>query len=260
MSVPTLDVAFAALKSEVGWFLGYGRDITDLTARELSDVERCVQGGLRSFYDCGYSWSFLKPVVSLALASGANTIALPDDASGIEGDAALVSGSATMYPWIRLQFISPGDVMLAENNLPGKTGPPEILCYEPLKGTTATDGQRFQIHVYPTADQAYTIRAQVYINPNYLSTSQQYAYGGAEHAQTLLEACLSEAETLLDDHMANHAAKFQERLKISEDLDRRKKPLKHGLCTDGDRDGFLLGRHDVISNPVSFYGISTADW
>lgn len=259
---PSLAVAFSGLKSDVGRYLGFGRGVdfnnVEWSADQLADINRCVQGGLRSFYDCGYSWSFLKPILTLVLASGENTVALPDDISGPEGDAVIVASS--IMPWVKMQFRSIGEVLASENSLPDNTGPPQVLCIEPLKGTTSIEGQRFQVHAYPTADQDYTLKFQAYINPNYLSETSKYALGGAEHSQTLLEACLAEAESLMDNTLGVHTQKFKERLEISKELDRRKKPQKQGICTDGDKEGFLMGRHDTVSNPVSFYGISTADW
>ncbi len=116
---------------------------------------------------------------------------------------------------------------------PSTTGRPLFACIEPIKGTTGTHGQRFQLRVAPTADQSYTLQFQYHISPHYLTGSMPYAYGGPEHSETLLESCLAVAEKILDNKADLHATEFQRMLKVSQDLDRRKKPQTQGY--NGDR-------------------------
>ena len=51
--------------------------------------------------------------------------------------------------------------------------------------------------------------------PDYLSTPFPYAYGGAEHAETILESCLAVAELRLDDMAGPHNQQFMARLAAS---------------------------------------------
>lgn len=233
MAESTLTAAFKDLTGDVGFFLGHGRGAdngeTAWTTSEQAAVDRCVKGGLRNFYFCGYDWSFLRPVATLTLASGAQTLPLPDDFGGIEGQLTVsVSGSSGFFP-----IPVTGDVRRHYALNPSATGCPEMACIDPLKTTTGTQGQRFQLFVYPEADQAYTLEFGYYINPDYLNGAFPYAYGGPQHAETLLESCLAVAEKLLDDAMSVHAFEFDKRLAVSMDIDRRQKPQKLGY--NGDR-------------------------
>src|SRR5438552_16657040 len=97
MAEPTLSLAIDDLRGEVGFFLGFGRgapkgDAT-WTTQQLATIDSAVASGLRQFYfpppvegqASSYDWSFLKPIVTLAVASQTRTTPLPDDFGGLEG-------------------------------------------------------------------------------------------------------------------------------------------------------------------------------
>lgn len=253
----SLAAQFKDLKADVGFFLGLGRGAdfgeTAWSAKDENSIARCVKGGLRKFYHSGYDWSFLKPVAALTLASGANTLDLPQDYGGHEGRVSVATRNN--QDWHPLDFAGIGQVQDAEARFSNTTGWPQLLATEPMKDTSLYQGQRFRLHVWPTSDQAYTLKLQYYVLPDYLDGSKPYAYGGAEHAETLLEACLSVAETLLDDQATIHAAEFQRLLAISMDLDRRKKPQLLGYNADRS-DSQHWGRWDRRDEPaVTFNGV-----
>lgn len=218
------------------FFLGWGRGArspntdTAFTTPQQQAVDRCIKGGLRKFYFSGVNWSFLQPVASLSLASAANTAALPADFGGGEGRITVTQASGVL--WGPLEFGSIGDVYQAESAFPATTGRPQMACVEAIKGTALAASSRSQLRVWPLADQAYTLKFRYYVNPDYLTGLLPYAYGGPEHAQTLLEACLAEAELILDDAATVHAQAFQQSLASSKDVDRRKKPENLGYAAD----------------------------
>jgi hypothetical protein len=92
--------------------------------------------------------------------------------------------------------------------------------------------QRQRDGFWPISDQTYTLTFAYYLNPDYLSGAFPFAYGGAQHAETLLESCLAIAEKILDDAATVHAAEFEKRLAVSMDLDRRTKPQNLGYNRD----------------------------
>lgn len=248
----TLSLQYRDLAGEVGAYLGYGRG-TDLgdrawTEKQAQAVRSCLASGLRQFYfppplkdeGSSYDWSFLKPVRNLTLASGAHTVALPDDFGGIEGPITLSSDSAQV-PWeIPINL----DINLNQmySVTPDATGRPMYAAIQWLKGTSPQAGQRAQLLVYPIADAAYTLQVCYYILPDYLSGQLPYAYGGAQHAETILESCLAIAEQRLDDSSGVHSEKFRERLAASISLDRRSKPQNLGY--NADRSDGYYARHD----------------
>lgn len=231
----SLSAQFRDLQAEIGFMLGYGRGAdfssTAWTTDQQAAIDRCTKAGLRDVYFCGYEWSFLRPMASLTLDEGASTVQLPDDFGGAEGR--LIVTSTTSILWYPLDFVGEGQIYQAFAQQPDRTGRPMMACVEPLKGTQATAGQRFQLHVFPTADASYTLQFTYYILPNYLDGSQPYLYGGAEHSETFLSACLAASERLLDDTAGPYAAAFAQKLEVSKMLDRRKKPQKLGY--NGDR-------------------------
>lgn len=261
---PSLAAQFKDLQADVGFFLGYGRG-ADFGFEEWDDeqqaaITRSVKGGLRNFYHCGYDWSFLKPVATLTLTSGAQTVPLPDDFGGIEGRLTVtVAGSSGHVP-IPLM----GDVRPFYAATPDMVGRPQRACIDPQRGTDATRGQRFDLFVFPQADQDYTLQFAYYVNPNYLTGAFPYAYGGAQHAETLLESCLAVAEKILDDQATIHAMEFKERLAVSMHLDRRNKPQHLGY--NGDRSDLVEGGRSQWhgrqfigdTNVVTFDGVTSS--
>lgn len=242
MPEPTLAIAKSELESEIGYFLGYGRTSSQWNDAQQATINSALKSGLRQFYftpaienhDAGYDWSFLRPIVSLTLASAANTIALPDDFGGFEGRLTIHSTSSESFT--PFDLVGVGAVLEAEAESPDQTGRPMMACVEPIKGTTALRGQRMQLHVFPTADQAYPIKFQYYLIDGALTDERPYPYGGAAHAETILAACLAAAEWLQDGMAGVQAMKFRERLAASINHDRKSKPQLFGIMRD-DSDG-----------------------
>lgn len=234
MPESSLTAAYKDLTGDVGFFLGWGRGEdngeTAWTAAQAAAVARCVKGGLRNFYFCGHEWSFLHPMASLTLASGESTVELPDDFGGVEGQLTITTSSGAQ--WWPLHFGGVGEVYHAQAISPDATGRPQACCVEPVKGTTGTQGNRFRLRFWPEADAAYTLRFRYYVHPDYLSGAFPFAYGGPQHAETILESCLAVAEKILDDAATVHAGEFAQRLEVSKELDRRMKPQHLGYNRD----------------------------
>lgn len=256
MPEPTLAVAYAALKQDVGFFLGYGRTEADWDATQTQNVERSVQGGLRKFYYCDHDWSFLRPVTTLTLAQGAGDVALPDDCGGVEGKVVINSPQNTA--WWPLDFCPVGTVYQRRAELPNATGRPTLCAIEVKKGTGQQRSSRYRLLFDRPADQEYTLKFQYYVNPDYLSGSFPYAYGGPQHAETLLESCLAVAEKILDGDATLHAAEFEKCLANSKGMDRRNKPQDFGYNGDSSDLRHRAGdwRHQTGQSTVTFNGVA----
>jgi hypothetical protein len=257
MPESSLNVAFKDLRGDVGQHLGYGRgedfDQTAWTEKQTTNIDRCVKGGMRRFYFCGHNWSFLRPCVTMTLTDGTATIQLPDDFASPEGVAIVSTSSGTLA--CRLKFGGIGVINDRFARDPDSTGQPLYLATEPLKGTTKTRSNRQQLKVFPTPDQDYSIQFKYNLLPNFLSGSEPYAYGGAEHAETLLSACKATAEIDFNDIVnGTHSQEFQRLLAASIMLDNRAKPQHFGY--NGDRsDGMYYPDRRDFESVVTFEGV-----
>ncbi len=231
----TLTLKKADYESEVGDFMGWGRgELFGETAwsdADQSRIERDVASGLRRFYFCGYDWSFLKPLATLTLLDGFNTITMPDDFGGVEG-VIYLTDSAGGY-WMPMEFDNPGRVLQLYSGNEDNSGRPICASLRPVKNIPTGKTQRQELFVYPIADADYTFKFTYYIIPDYLTDARNpYAYGGAEHHETILEACLAVAEERRDNAKGVHNMSFERLIRVSMDLDRRKKQQRGGYNRD----------------------------
>jgi len=202
----------------------------------------------------------LKPLASLSLASGASLVALPDDFGGVEGRVT-VSTAGVGMAWWPLDTVGLGAIVERQATFPTTTGRPCLCAVEPIKGTTASAGQRWRLRLWPISDRAYTLQLEYYVSPDALTTALPNLYGGTAHAETVLESCLAIAEQRVDDTPGVHTAKFAERLLASIGMDRKLKPQKLGYNRDNsdlrDRrgrgsDGRLWGESTILVNGVGY--------
>ena len=114
-------VAYDDLRKDVGFHLGYGRTPDNWTTRQTDDIAHAVKFGPSEFYNCGYDWSFLKPIAMLVLPQGDSTLQLPDDYAAMDGPVSVsVDGQSSLFaplvlgPW--------QTVYEAERRIPGTQG------------------------------------------------------------------------------------------------------------------------------------------
>jgi hypothetical protein len=256
LSESTLSLKLADLSSEVGVFLGFGPG-ADKGGKAWTDyakarIKSCVDSGLRKVYfpvplqgeSEAHSWSFLRPVATLQLPAGQSVIPCPDDFGGIEGQITLISPTSQVtFP---LNVTGPGQIRARFALIPSATGRPLMIAEEAIKRQHDGAGQRKQLLVYPAADTGYSLQLTYYVLPDCLTPDWPYALGGAEHAETFLEACLAVAEQRLDDAQGVHANEFMKQLAASISLDRRHKAQLLGY--NGDRsDGRRFDRRDLYA-------------
>lgn len=244
MAEPTLAIPWTELQARVGTFLGWGRGslvYNDLawSSYQQFEIDGVIASGLRQFYypppmegmTGSYDWSFLKPVWTADFPKSVSVVPMPDDFGGFEGPITILTTSQTSQPW-RIEWRNEGMIREMYSRTPQMSGPPLYAAEQVIKGTTATQGQRFQLFLFPLADQDYQLQFQYYINPDFLNGAFPFAYGGPSHAETILESCYAVAEVRQDDSSSVHAAKFQERLAASISMDRRNKPQSLGYNAD----------------------------
>ncbi len=241
----TLADRYRDLIGEVGFNLGYGRGADLGDEAWASDTEArlksYVKSGLRNVYypvldssGTSHVWSWLTPTKSLSLASGAQTLELPDDFDGLEGKI-LVTGSSTFKAQLEID----GRAREMYALYPSSTGRPRHISLEPRKGTTKDSGQRWQFCIWPEADAAYTLSLAYAIQPAMLTGELPYAYGGPDLAECILESCLAVAEMRDEDlprQAQVHGPMFRELLAAAISRDRKKRPTTHGYVGDCSDD------------------------
>jgi hypothetical protein len=251
------------LLGEVGSFLGFGRGSQNgeqaWTAQQQNRIDSFVKSGLSRFYfpdvvegqTTGHSWSFLHPTATLVLTSGNNTVPMPDDFGGFEGQLNLAP--INQQTWWPIKLYNEGMLNEAYARLPTLSSRPQMAAVQWKKGSTATAGQRANLFFYPIPDQNYTLLFQYYTNPDYLTGAFPYPLGGAQHAETIKEACLAAAEELFDDMGGVHAQRFQARLQAAIAMDQKNKAISLGYNRD-DSDGWYgwNNRWNHGLSPITF--------
>lgn len=251
MAESTLTVAFRELQAEIGQFLGwgsgayYGQAAWD--ARKQGVIDSGTRKGLRRFYfsallpgePAAHDWSFLRPTASLILPSAATILSLPDDFGGMEGTAQILAATDNSLPFPIMQ-VGIGRIRSLFAPDAAATGPPEYVAVVPVKG--AATGQRFELHLFPGADQQYTVELEYYILPDCLTGTLPYCYGGAPHSGTILEGCLAAVERDEDNARGVHEQHYQELLAASISYDRNLKAQTLGYNADRSDDAGLRGR------------------
>lgn len=223
-------------EEEVGEFMGRGRGLGTANNPAWSEeddhkVKFDVKSALRRFYWCGHPWSFLKPVKEVTLASGESVVLLADDFGGVDQGARCLVIDADGNNLYTTTFVGPEDV--ANAGVSTETGPPRKIAQRPQRQMAAGKMQRSELVVFPTADQAYTLKFPCFFTPDYLlDVTQPFAYGGIEHHETILEHCLAVAEQRRDGVQGIHTATAERLLQKSIEIDRRKQPKTLGMNLD----------------------------
>jgi hypothetical protein len=249
----TLSLAKKDIDAEIGAYLGWGRGALfnepEWSAEKKSTIKATRESGLRQFYHpppqqgVAYDWSFLRPTVSVTVASGTQTLELPDDFGGLEGRISITGDNNNFLP---VEVVGEGRLRNFFAAFPDATGRPEYAAVRPKKMANADKGQRQELYIYPETDAEYTLNFQYYLLPNALSGDRDYAYGGMAHAETILESCLAIAEQRLDNKIGVHSTKWMERLAASINHDRKLKQQAFGYNGDNSDYRFSPRGHRLM--------------
>ena len=261
MGESTLSVDYGALVKVIGNFVGYGRDSTKFDSKQSDDVEEILQSGYRQFLyppplpgsDRGHEWTFLKPVRTLSTVAATGDYDLPDDFGGIEGpltfepDEAFHSIRIVGEAWIREKR----ETTYATG---GYTGRPPHAAVQ-VQRTDGSVGQRYKILFWPEPDGAYDLTYKYLALPGKLTSTLPYPYGGMAHAETLIESCLSVAESRLDDEFGLHNQLFLKQLGASISIDSRHQRAEFlGYNKDGsDGRGLAYPRSRAVTFDSTLY-------
>lgn len=259
MAEPTLNIPMTRLAGRIGDYLGYGYGAVfgekAWTDRQVLRINDCLDSALRQFYFPGaagggpatYEWSFLRPYAELTLSEGEFELELPQDFGGLGSQITVQAADDTSSIGWPIDVANEPSVRAKLALYPAATGRPVTAAVAPQRGVTAARSPRMNMVVYPTADMDYTLGMAYSLVPDALTSANPWAYGGAEHAETLVASCLAMAELLVDGKKAERWAYWETRLAASLGIDRMKKGQNLGYNADRSDD------RDLRYGPRRFY-------
>lgn len=197
MSQSNLEISRDDLERRVAFKMGFGYDPELWTDADKQFVQDCIDDGLREFYfpasAPGYIWRFLQPIVTIVTKADTDSYVMPDDF------AAWVDGELTFAANEGFCCQITGEAEIRRRQQSPVTGPPTIAGMRPIY--TDGGGTRWQITFFPTPDGVYNLSGRYSIAVDTVDVRRPYPYGGVQHTQTIIYACLAAAE-MSQDHTA----------------------------------------------------------
>jgi hypothetical protein len=245
MPESTLAATWDELRQRVAFDRGFGAEKTNWTPEQITILEMVMRSGARLFYKPRpvsgppHEWSFLKPPFDLLLPALQDDVDLPADFGFLVGDLYFVD--PTTWWSVPIERKNDGEIMLFRQRGPNITSRPTFCATVPNEGPGVTKGQRSVLMLYPRPNQDYMVQGRYSVLPEALEPSHPHPYGGAAHAETLIQACLAASEQL-NGTPGPHSAHFAECLASSIEYDRR--VVTQSIDNkDGRRRGWMGGRH-----------------
>lgn len=199
-SLRTLSIDLAYLRRVVGRELQFGPNAKLWTRKQVEEVQLAIETGYRRF--CyppqvvedrpKHVWSFLTPTTQLVAATGSTDVPLPDGFTELTSEAVTFVGSTANRSAVRVGQDSVRRLRAASP----KTGAPSYVAVRVRKDAVgdSTVGTQYDMMLYPTPDQDYTLEYRYLLTPPALSDEHPIPLGGAQHAETIIASCLAAAE------------------------------------------------------------------
>jgi hypothetical protein len=222
----TLSLSLTDLRKEVGWFWLGERTSSNWSSDETTQIDEIINSGLRQFYHPtpndlsprGYKWSFMEPTTTLSTVASTKDYTLSADFGGLIGEMTYAS---TDNRWLPVEITGEHRLrMLRQRDFTDVNSDPKLAAIRP-KSSDGSNGQRFELLLWPTPEKVYTLSYSYHALPSKLTASNPYPLGGQAHAETILESCLAIAESRMDNVAGIHAAAFQQRLRASISFDQK---------------------------------------
>lgn len=203
MAESTLALSYDEYRQHLSHYLGYGGSVSGMSPEEAETVEMLLCQALRTFYfqallpggKAVHRWSFLENCeATITTVVDTDSYDLPDNFGGLARSVVIdESGDHE----ITLKQVNESQIrkMRSHDGETVDTDRPRYFCIRPVPDTpTATEGQRFEMWVYPVPDEVLTISYAYRVNADKITTAAPYPLGGTQHSQTILKACYAEAE------------------------------------------------------------------
>lgn len=218
----SLQLTYEQIRDHLGDHMGWGTSYADWSSfdDEVKRAERIIASGVRRFYNGSlkgetHTWSFLTPVDSLQMKAGEAVYDLPEGFVSIDRPFTFQDGSGQA---VRLEPRAEGALEELRSN-EDIEGRPEYYAIR-SKPSSSGSGTKYEVLFYPKPDLAYSLSYRYRLIPPKLDENNDLHLGGAQHSETLLEAVLSSADSLIEDVERHHQPRFEELMANSIAIDR----------------------------------------
>lgn len=220
-----LGINKAYLKRRIGLQMEFGAHTALWNHKQASEVDLALETGLRKFYSpmvlpgetYSHDWKFLKPVGTFTTQSGVSSYDLPAGYICMEGPLTFAPDEGDFWPHIEIVPEYRVRQKLAQDSSSGR---PRFAAIR-VKPIDPAGGTFYEVLCWPPADGEYEISYRYQVNPAGMPADATLPYGGQQHAQTLIEACLAAAEEQMGQVNGPHAMKYLECLRASVSSDRK---------------------------------------
>jgi len=258
-----LTLTYDELAAQVALFLCGVDDPAhpSLSDQERNTIRRCIQNGLRRFYypaqiepGMVWDWSFLKTAFEFRTEVGVDDYLQPFSFGGTVGPLVHVAEDQIR---VGLAKTTAAQILSWRQLNLSLASWPQLYAERPV-AQGGMQGQRWEIMLWPSPSAVYVFKGTQRIQPLAPGNNQQYLYGGPEHSQTIIEACLAAAELMMGE-VGPPAAEFAACLKTSMALDETMhQPEYLGYNGDNRRDpsnpAMRDSRHFENFSPVTVSG------
>lgn len=135
-------------------------------------------------------------------------IPLEDEFDAVAGDSDLTYYPSPDYWYPPVKWLHDATIRQLEGNNPEFDRP--VFYSVRTVEFDPTIGSRKVLALYPTPDEAYTLRVPMILRPLLLDATNLYPIGGEVLSQVILEACLAAAEHNFEEREHVHEKRFQE--------------------------------------------------
>jgi hypothetical protein len=164
-----------------------------------------------------HEWSFLNPVGKLVTNDEVYVYDMPSGYITMSGPLTFAPDEGNLWPSVELvpEFRIRQQLALSTSGGRPRMASVRVKAIDPAGGT------HYEIVFWPAPDDDYELNYRYQVNPAGMDEDACLPYGGQQHAQTIIEACLAAAEEQQGTINGPHAAKFMECLVASVSSDRR---------------------------------------
>lgn len=132
------------------------------------------------------------------------------------------------------------------------SGTVSTCSFRPVPATNVSSGKRWEVLFWPSPNGVDRVTALYKKFPGKLTTGTDKSVAGFEHDDTILAACIAEAERQRGDKLQEREQMYQLKLQASLALDQRATPTRSREFGDRSEDRAPFGRR-----PLNYYGVST---
>ena len=248
--------SYAWLLREVGGFLGLGFDRNTWTADQEGRINSIVQSGYQQFCfppplmrvnaqtsgdvsevrkdeirKSPHVWSFMSPMSSLWVMADEDVYALPANMASMMGEFTAGDIRVPIVPEVHLRALI--------SHTPA-SGNPQYCAVRPKSP------RGWEVLFYPKPSRQIELAYRYTISPDPLGDENSYPVCGNEHAETLLQSCLSIAEERDGKQTGASSQKYMERLNASIHIDKQAGNVTETYTWKDDKANSLnnlIGQH-----------------